>query len=124
MPWPARSVARLTARDHDSLRERAAAQLIEAESGKCEAAAEGGQGLAENGILLALQLRQQAGKSGSTRLVDSAGRNQLVDERLDALSAERGQRGHRNVVQIESVGNMQADVAGEVVADLVDLDIE
>src|SRR5579872_3315971 len=49
-------------------------EVVETQSHKSKATAEGGQGLAENGILLSLQLRQQTGKGGTAGLVDSTGR--------------------------------------------------
>jgi len=61
--------------------------LIEAQSGEGESVPKGRKGLAEYGIRLALQLREQAGKSRTPGRVDAAGRNQLVDQRLNALSA-------------------------------------
>src|SRR4029077_15289529 len=92
--------------------------------GEGEAASEGGEGLAENRILLTLQLRQKARQTRTACLIDAAGSNQLVDERLDVLASQRRQGRHRNVEQVEIVWNMEANVAREVVADLEDANIE
>jgi len=45
--------------------------MIEAEAHEGKPAAEGCDGLAEDGILLALQLRDQSGDGGIARLVDA-----------------------------------------------------
>ncbi len=99
-------------------------QLIEAQSHQREAPAEGRQRLAEDRILLALQLRQQSGDGLAAGLVDAAGGNQLIDQVLDVLSADSGERGRRNVEKIEIVWDVQPDVPSVAVAYLEDFQIE
>ena len=66
---------------------------------------------------LSAQLRQKSGERRTARLVDAARGDQLVDELLNILSSEPRQRQRRcrNVVQVESVGNVHSDVARELV---------
>ena len=60
-------------------------------------AAERRQRLAEDGILLPGQLREQAGERGAAGLVDSTGGNQLINQILNILSAQPRQRHGGNV---------------------------
>ena len=66
----------------------------------------------------------RARKSRTAGLVDPSRRNQLVDELLNILSRQPRQSDRRNVVHVERVGDVNADVARQLVADLKDAHIE
>src|SRR5208337_1693345 len=89
-----------------------------------QAVAERCQGLAEDVVLLSGQLREQSGDALRGRLIDSAAGDQLIDQALDALSAQGGQSRGGNVVQGELVGDLHAEAASELVVNLEDLNIE
>src|SRR5271169_2158313 len=93
-------------------------QMIEAKSHEREAAAEGCERLTEDRILLALQLCEQGANGLIAGLVDAARGNQLVDQALDVLSAKSRECGHRNVIKIESIRDMQPNIAHVGVAHL------
>src|ERR1700687_4896586 len=99
-------------------------QLIEAKSHQREPAAEGRERLAEDGILLALQLCEKGGDGLIAGLVDTARGNELVDNVLDVLSAESRKCGRRNVKKLELVLDVQPDIPTVGVAYLEDFQIE
>src|SRR6266849_4362302 len=99
-------------------------QLIETKSHQREPAAEGCERLAEDRILLALQLCEKGGDGLIAGLVDAAGGNQLVDDVLDVLSSERRKRGRRNIEKIEIIRDVQPDIPHVGVAYLEDFQIE
>src|SRR5208282_297982 len=78
----------------------------------------------EDGVSLALQLSKERGNAGIPRLVDAAGRDQLVDQVASGHASGGGERGRRDVVEIELIGNVQPDVAGVGVINLENLDVE
>src|SRR5579872_539603 len=98
--------------------------MIEAQSRERKPSAEGGERLAEDAARLALKLREQARKCRTSRRIDTSGRNQLVDERRNALPAQRRKGRDWNVVKIERVGYVQADVAREIMVDLINPDVQ
>src|SRR5215813_6938072 len=89
-----------------------------------QAVAECGERLAENGILLPLELGEQCRDCLRVRLIDPAAGDQLIDQVLNVLPTECRKRPRRNIEQLEVVGYLQPHVAGEGIADSVNLDIE
>src|SRR5579872_2498494 len=73
-------------------------KLVETHATEREPASKRCQRLAENGISLSTQLRQQSRKRRTARLVDASRRDQLVDELGNTLSSQARQR-HRWYVE-------------------------
>src|SRR5229473_1752943 len=73
-------------------------------------------------ILLALKLGQQSRKRRSVCLVNASAGDQLVDQVLYILPAQRSQRRGGNVEQTELVRYVYPDVAHKCAADFIGVD--
>jgi hypothetical protein len=83
---------------HTTLVERKfRAELVEADASERLAPAKSRKWLAENRILLALQLCEQSGNTLRIRLVDSTTRNQLIYQVLNILPAQSRERSRWNI---------------------------